>query len=226
MAKSKKSVTKNKRNRNKQPISNAERVRMCRERKKLKAALQQLLTEELNNSSKSGDLSILSSPSPSATPSSLKTDLRDWANEHRITKRALDGLLGILNANGIISVPKNHRTLLNTPVNIEITKIAGGLFWYNGLENSIKRIFSTLDRNVTISLKVNVDGLPLYKSSKMQFWPILASIHGMCVLFVLNRWKEKCLENFNFIESRMLFIMSKTFFSSNYSTKYTQKYQN
>lgn len=113
-----------------------------------------------------------------SSPPSLKTDLRDWANSYRVAKQALDGLLGILNSNGIKSVPKNHRTLLNTPVNLEIIDIAGGKLWYNGLEKSLKNIFSTINCEWTISLNVNVDGLPLYKSSKISFWPILVSIHG------------------------------------------------
>lgn len=156
----------------KQPMSSAMRVRMHRERKKLKKERQQLLT---NSNSNSNSLNV----EPSSPPS-LETDLRDWANSHRITKRALDGLLSILNSNGITSVPKNHRTLQNTPVNLEIIDIAGGKIWYNGLEKTIKQIFSKIDCDWTISLNVNVDGLPLYKSSKISFWPILASIHGMC----------------------------------------------
>lgn len=156
-------------NKNKQPMSSAMRVRMHRERKKMKKERQQFLTN-----SKSFSVE------PSSPPS-LKTDIRDWANSFRISKQALDGLLCILNSNGIKSVPKNHRTLLNTPVNLEINDIAGGKLWYNGLEKSIKQIFSAIDCDWTISLNINVDGLPLYKSSKTSFWPILVSIHGMCV---------------------------------------------
>lgn len=172
-----------KHNRNKKTISNAVCIRMHRQRKKMKRERQKLLDMQLfqnqiqnsiHNSSLSGESSISSQPS-------LRNELRDWANSHRITKRALDGLLSILNSNGINSVPKNHRTLLNTPVNLEIINIAGGLLWYNGLEKSIKQIFSKIDCDVTISLNINVDGLPLYKSSSIQFWPILASINGMYV---------------------------------------------
>lgn len=159
---------------NKQPISNAVRVRMHRERKKMR---QQLIEKQMNNSRLICESSTSSSPSPS-----LRNDLRDWANLHRISKRALDGLLCILNSNGINTVPKNYRTLLYTPTNIEIVDVAGGSMWYYGLEKSIKQIFSAIDCDMTISLNVNVDGLPLYHSSKISFWPILATIFGMCAI--------------------------------------------
>lgn len=168
-------------NRNKQPISNTVRVRMYRQRKRMKIARQQSLNMQLaENEVQNGMANSSLSHEPStSSPPSLSSELRDWANSHRISKRALDGLLSILNSNGINSVPKNHRTLLQTPVNIEIVDIAGGKLWYNGLQKSIEQILSTLDCDMTISLNVNVDGLPLYKSSKISFWPILASIHGM-----------------------------------------------
>lgn len=173
-------------NREKSPLSNAVRIKMCRKRRKMKKARQQLLNvqlveEEIRNGMNNESLN---GPPAITPPPDLRTQLRDWANNHRITKRALDGLLSILNSNGIKSVPKNHRTLLNTPVKTNIIEIAGGLFWDNGLEKSIRQMFPTIDRDMTISLNVNVDGLPLYKSSKIQFWPILASIHGMCVCYL------------------------------------------
>lgn len=168
----------------KQPMSNALRVRMHRERKRMKISRQQsvnlrLIQNDTHNTINNND----SAESSTASSPSLRTDLQDWANYHRISKRAVDGLLGILNSHGINSLPKNNRTLLKTPVNLEIIEIAGGELWYNGLEKSIKQIFLQIDRDVTISLNINIDGLPLYKSSKITFWPILASIFGMFVCF-------------------------------------------
>lgn len=184
-------------NQNKPPISNAVRVRMHRERKKMKKNRQQLIDNtDIHNGMDTNNL--ISESSTSSSPS-LSTELRDWANSHRISKRALDDLLGILNSNGINSVPKNHRTLLKTPVDLEIVDIAGGSLWYNGLEKSIREIFSTIDCDMTISLNVNVDGLPLYNSSKISFWPILASIYGMCNVYVLSiiKWNVVAIFNSN-----------------------------
>lgn len=168
-------------NRKKQPMSTALRVRMHRERKKMKKNRQQFI-ENTNN------INTLIAVESSSSPPSLRTGLRDWANSHRIAKRALDDLLNILNSHGIESVPKNHRTLLSTPVNLHIVENAGGKWWYNGLEKSIRHIFAGIDCDWTISLNINVDGLPLYKSSKITFWPILVSIYGMCVCAIDRYW--------------------------------------
>lgn len=168
-------------NKYRQPISNALRVRMHRERKKMKLKENEVQSR-MNNSSTIVEPSTSSTLTSSSSSSSLCTELRDWSNSHFISKRALDDLLHILNSNGISSLPKNHRSLLKTQVNLEIVETAGGSLWYNGIEKSIKQLFSTIDCDITVSLNVNIDGLPLYKSSKTSFWPILASIHGICAV--------------------------------------------
>lgn len=35
------------------------------------------------------------------------------------------------------------------------------------------------DQSLNISININIDGIPLYKSSKVQFWPILFNITEM-----------------------------------------------
>lgn len=161
------------RNRNKPPIPTVLRVRMHRERAKAKLMRQKLIDNTIPRETNNTESSTSSTPS-------LSDDLRDWANSNRISMRAIDQLLRILKSNGINSVPLNHRTLLHTPINIEIVPTAGGSLWYNGFEKCIKRIFNGIDRDWTISLNINVDGLPIYDSSNVTFWPILASIYGMC----------------------------------------------
>lgn len=112
--------------------------------------------------------------------------LRLWSCENRISKRAVDGLLSILISAGMKTLPKNHRTLQRTPTNIEIFEIAGSKLWHNGLTKCLKNVFSTLDRDIAIQLNFNIDGLPIYNSSKLCFYPILASIHGMMNILKLN----------------------------------------
>lgn len=165
-------------NLNKKPISTRVRVRMHRERTRMKRERQRHLSPKT-------DESAIAHQNSSVVPdesSPLEFQLRNWVNSYRVPKRAVDSLLGILNSHGMNSVPKNHRTLLQTPVNVEITEIAGGKLWYNRLANCLTNIFSGLDRDVSVRLNFNIDGLPLYNSSKISFWPILASIHGMCVV--------------------------------------------
>lgn len=167
---------------NRPPLTGAQRVKMYRERKKIssfqnKRANEYLIQLEENNLNVT-TMTPNESQSTNETPQ-IKSQLQNWAIEHRISKRALNSLLPILQSNGVSSLPKNYRTLQETPVDIEIVCAAGGQLWHNGLRNCITNIFSTISRDLTIYLKFNVDGLPIYKSSKITFWPILASIAGL-----------------------------------------------
>ena len=55
-----------------------------------------------------------------------------------------------------------------------------GKFYYFGLESCIGQACSVFDLKITTSLhvQVNCDGLPLYKSSAIGFWPILCRVRA------------------------------------------------
>lgn len=169
---------------NKKPLTSSERVNMYRKRKKLERDQTQRVREqlELMEQNNLDVATIFPNEIENKNKPEIKNQLRRWANEHRISKRALNDLLKILNSNNK-SLPLNYRTLQGTPVNVEITRAAGGQLWFNGLINCLKQIFSTLTRDLTIHLNFNIDGLPIYKSSKICFWPILFSIAGMYIFF-------------------------------------------
>lgn len=155
----------------KEPIPVNIRVQMHRKRKEIKR--ERVLSFNTQSEEQRDQIETNENDSPT-----LRNKLQNWANSFRISKRAVDSLLCTLNSSGITSLPKNHRTLLKTPINIEINEVAGGQFWYHGLLKNLKIIFSSLDHDIAISMNFNIDGLPLYNSSKICFWPILASIHG------------------------------------------------
>lgn len=46
----------------------------------------------------------------------------------------------------------------------------------------------------TVHLNVNIDGLPFFKSSKLQFWPILVKQH--CVALYCGKSKPEPLEDY------------------------------
>lgn len=157
------------------PAPSTVRSRMSRKIQKIREERQKLINMRLEqDENESGD-----PESSFEEDSSLKEKLQHWANSFRISKRAVDSLLNILVSSGIDCLPKNHRTLLKTPTNVEIRNLAGGNFWFNGLEKCLEQVFSSLDRDLAIGLNFNIDGLPLYNSSNICFYPILASIHGM-----------------------------------------------
>lgn len=102
--------------------------------------------------------------------------------ECNITHNALKKLLIVLNKTSLKkNIPSDPRTLLKTSENIENIRILGDskLYWHNGLQYCLQKLFWNLDENIDILLNINIDGLPLFNSSKQEFWPILANIHDM-----------------------------------------------
>lgn len=103
---------------------------------------------------------------------STEMKIRSWAIKHNITRNALCDLLKIL------WLPSDARTLLETPQRIETKNVANGQMWYSGIKSNLSRILKTIDHSLKLELNFNVDGLPLFKSAKHEFWPILANLHG------------------------------------------------
>lgn len=169
-------------------LSNLDRVRIHRRQKKIEQTdrdLVNLRIQELINVQTNIQTNV-STPQSSNKPI-LKIGLQNWASEFRISKRAVDSLLGLLNSTGFKDLPKNHRTLQGTPIHVPITDTAGGKMWFNGLNKCLRSTFSNLDRNLNIGLNFNIDGLPLFNSSKISFCPILASIHSTCVKLISKK---------------------------------------
>lgn len=108
----------------------------------------------------------------------LKDKLRFWALRQRITHVALNALLSILRTSGFEFLPKDSRTLLRTPVVTPTATLSVGKMWYNGIQKCLKQIFSTISRDISITLDFNFDGMSVANSNNMQFWPILSSIRG------------------------------------------------
>jgi len=73
-------------------------------------------------------------------------------------------------------LPKDARTILQTcPDKVAAQTVAGGLYYHFGLANGLGNIldeFGVEDDSV-IKLQINIDGLPIFKSTNSQFWPIL-----------------------------------------------------
>lgn len=91
-------------------------------------------------------------------------------------------------------VALDPRTLLKSKKDIQITLIDDGRYWHNGLIESLETILQNLnDKPKCVSLNVNIDGLPLFNSSKLQMWPILCNIHKRpnVLPFVVGQCKIK-----------------------------------
>ncbi|XP_060577087.1 uncharacterized protein LOC132734366 isoform X2 [Ruditapes philippinarum] len=115
---------------------------------------------------------------------SFREKLSAWASTNKLTKGTVDELLQILKKEGHAELPKDSRTLLQTPRTVDCEDKCGGKYIYYGLRNGFLKILThsaftgNSDHTDHINFNVNIDGIPLFKSSGSQFWPILCSIQG------------------------------------------------
>ncbi|XP_050706897.1 uncharacterized protein LOC126992284 [Eriocheir sinensis] len=111
----------------------------------------------------------------------MSSKLAKWAVDFKISHNAINSLMEIL-LKYHPSLPKDARTLLSTPRYYDIKQVAGGSYHYFGVEALLVKVLShklttrTLKDGEHIVLQINIDGLPLFKSSNSQFWPILARV--------------------------------------------------
>ncbi|GBP48233.1 hypothetical protein EVAR_96822_1 [Eumeta japonica] len=108
----------------------------------------------------------------------LRSTLSEWAVEHNVPYVALNSLLKFLNKKLKNTLPNDARTLLQTnKTNVDVIYSAPGEYWHNGLKKCLNNILEELSVPPNeISLKININGLQVFKSSKYQFWPILCSV--------------------------------------------------
>ena len=114
--------------------------------------------------------------------SCLGDRLADWYVTHNVSLVALSDLLKILSEYHS-SLPKDARTLLKTtssqlvlPMNDMLNR--PGEYVYFGIEKQLQRnVFNIVtERGLNqLQLFFNVDGVPLFRSSSKQFWPILCA---------------------------------------------------
>ncbi|KAA0702512.1 hypothetical protein E1301_Tti021314 [Triplophysa tibetana] len=103
--------------------------------------------------------------------------LAEWAAEYNISQNALSALLKNLRQKGL-NVPLDARTLMSTVRKCDVKNIAGGSYYHFGIKNSIQVELASLDFDLrdltdTLTLRVNIDGLPLFRSNNVSLWPIL-----------------------------------------------------
>ena len=112
---------------------------------------------------------------------SFREGLADWTNKFSIKQNALDDLLGLLKGNGHPDLPSCAHTLLKTSRNIAIQQKSGMEYVYFPLSEQLLRHLKrhpvdTVSRTDSLEISLNVDGLPLFKSSGKNLWPVLCAI--------------------------------------------------
>jgi len=112
--------------------------------------------------------------------SNLRESLASWASKHNQSKYCIDELLNILGPH-FNDLPKDSRTLLRTPKTIDVIEKCGGKYINFTLKQGIMNILSHKSQNFPdniLMLNFNIDGIPLFKSTGTQFWPILCSLEN------------------------------------------------
>ncbi|XP_071581912.1 uncharacterized protein [Temnothorax nylanderi] len=120
------------------------------------------------------------SPNTAKSPQKIKVcnemiqSLVEWALLHNVTHSALDNLLIRLNEY-MDGLPLRSKTILHTPRTLNILSLDNGSYTHIGIGKNLLKVLSDLNENVTETLKidVNIDGIPIYKSSGICLWPIL-----------------------------------------------------
>lgn len=104
----------------------------------------------------------------------FESALTTWAVSYNIPHNACNALLKILQKYTSYKCPSQMRTLLRTPQQTVISKVCEGEYFHWSLDNIIKKMLLKYNENA-IDLLINIDGLPLGKSSNTSLWLILCS---------------------------------------------------
>lgn len=162
----------------KKAVQTRKRVKFHREFIKRMQKEEQEIQNFLANGNNYNENSDDSSNNENEIYESLEEKLRAWVVKHKIKRIALSDLLKILKSTGLDYLPENSKTLMQTPRTVEIVSSCNGKLWYYGIEKSLRVIFSNIDRDVELLFNFNIDGLPLFHSSTIQFWPICLNIQS------------------------------------------------
>ncbi|XP_075534449.1 uncharacterized protein LOC142568328 isoform X1 [Dermacentor variabilis] len=107
---------------------------------------------------------------------SFKEKLQVWCIERDVPHVTITHLLQVMHSHACFSgLPKSARALLSTPrLAYGVKPMGSGQYCHfgltEGLQEALKNVLPVPD---PLILHVNVDGLPLTKSTRDQFWPIL-----------------------------------------------------
>lgn len=111
------------------------------------------------------------------SPQTLRQKLRNWYYKYSPTTKSCSSILKIMKAEGL-DVPISVGGLLKRKQKRRPRTVAPGKYIHLGIENHLKKAEEVLLQysGNEIVLDIGIDGLPLYKSSAVGLWPILARI--------------------------------------------------
>ena len=112
---------------------------------------------------------------PETSENDLRKDLANWCLHYNVSHSSCSALLKILKKFHN-ELPADARTLLGTH-SIECISVGEGSFVYFGIVSQLlENVSLDKDSANTLFLNINIDGIPIYKSQGISFWPILCSV--------------------------------------------------
>lgn len=109
--------------------------------------------------------------------------LGHWVVESNVPRVHVGKLLKCIRPHFDLSfLPRDYRTLLKTQRKVTLKEMPPGHYFHFGLIKYLFEFLNSLSPTqipLCIELCVNVDGIPLYKSSRSQFWPILGLLRNI-----------------------------------------------
>lgn len=147
---------------------------------------REVLTRDIISDSEDSNSSKETKDDESDEASDDIAELRQWAIQSCIQHCHLDSLLRILRRRLIPNLPATSKTFLKTEsANYQIRKfrsnngmIIGEFIYFGIAAGLLKCVNKKVHLRNILDLQINCDGLPLYKSSAKQFWPILCKVHN------------------------------------------------
>lgn len=121
----------------------------------------------------------------------------EWQSKHKLTREALNQLLGILRRQGH-RLTKDCRTLMKTPRQINIRELCGGEYLYFGVETGLLKIVSRHSAKFSEQrpcISFNIDGVSLFKSINVQLCSIKRFEPFVVALFCWSS-KPHSLDNY------------------------------
>ncbi|KAK7130402.1 hypothetical protein R3I93_019896 [Phoxinus phoxinus] len=115
-------------------------------------------------------------------PMLLREQLSEWACVFLIKHNAVDALLNILKKHGHEELPQTARTLFGNENHHEVSNKDGVESVKFNVADQLSKHLSRYPASVTdhlqsLDLSMNIDGLPLFKSSNVSLWPVLCCIN-------------------------------------------------
>lgn len=151
------------------------------------------LDEEQRESTCSGEIDYHDKVNSGDTNTfNFQSDLVQWALKNNISHVALKELLLILKTNTSENFPLDPRTILHTIRSLNLKSITPGNYYHFGIKNCIQKLVKCspelLSNSEIIELKINIDGLPLSKSSTSQVYPILCCLNGSKLVEIIGMY--------------------------------------